>query len=313
MRRQSQREHTREGGFVIFFVFLFSAILIMSLAFAVDMSRATDQQQQIQIAADAAALAAINALGQNPSYSNVLGTVTAIAQANGITSSEILREPPRCGAWNNGSFAANSNSACDSSSTAIEVTINRALPTTFARFLQTNQFDLRARAVSYLPPPANGTCIRPFGVENSYLSRLSRSGDSMVVSGNQGSGNWGKLDIGGNASSGTEYTNLMFNNVCHDTVAPGNSVSAGTGNAQIEQVFQALLDDTTPPYGARGMIFAATSDFGTGNSSVVIDHFIKVDLLSQSGTGSRWRATFRVVDWDATPEPPTPPVRQLMQ
>lgn len=306
--------NTYEGGFVAFMLFIFFALLTMSLAFTIDLSRAFDHRQQLQIAADAASLAGVSALRQNPSYSNVLSTVASIASANGVASEELTVNPPRCGTWVNNAFVPNSNATCDASSTAVEVSILRGVSTQFARLFSAAQFDLQVRSVGYQPPPTSGSCIRPFGIENSYLSRLNLPvGGTITVNGTQGSGNWGKLDIGGNSSSGTQYTNLMFTNVCHTSVAAGNSISAGTGNAQIEQVFQALLDDTTAPYASQNMVFAVTSDFLPGNSNVQIDHFIKVDLISQSGNGSRWRADFRVVDWDAQPDPPAQPTRQLMQ
>jgi hypothetical protein len=303
-----------EGGFVLCLLLVFVTILMMSLAFAVDLGRAHDQQRQIQIAADAASLAGLGTLGGASSYSSMLGTVTAIAQANGVSLQEIMANPPRCGVWSQGSFVPQRPSQCDPSSTAIEVSVNRSLPAHFARILNRDQFNLTARAISYLPPAENGSCIRPFGVESSYLLPLSiPAGGTFSVQGNQGSGNWGKLDIGGNMSSGTQYTAMMQNNVCHPDVAVGNSVSVGTGNAQIEQVFETLLNDPTPPIAAQNMVIAVTSDFGNGNSAVQIDRFIKVDLLSQSGTGSRWNATFRIVEWDAQPEPPTQPTRQLVE
>lgn len=304
----------REGGFVLCLLLVFVAILMMSLSFAIDIGRAHDQQRQMQIAADAASLAALGSLGAASSYSSVLTTVTAIAQANGVSPQEIMANPPRCGVWSEGSFVPQRTSQCDSSSTAVEVSVNRSLPAHFARILNKEQFNLTARAISYLPPAVNGSCIRPFGVENSYLSPLNiPAGGTFSVRGTQGSGNWGKLDIGGNMSSGTQYTAMMQNNVCHPDVAVGNSVSVGTGNAQIEQVFQTLLEDPTPPLAAQNMIIAVTSDFANGNSVVQIDRFIMVDLLSQSGAGSRWMATFRIVEWDAQPEPPTQPTRQLVQ
>lgn len=304
----------QERGFVIFLFLVFATVLMMSLAFAVDIGKAHDQQRQIQIAADASSLAAVGALTQNPTYSNVLATVTSIAQSNGVSYAELMDNPPRCGTWSNGAFIANQTAHCDSSSTAVEVSIFRSLPTNFARVLNKDQLNLRARAIGYLPPPVNGSCIRPFGVESSFLSRLNLSpGGTFSVQGNQGSGNWGKLDIGGNMSSGSQYTSMMLNNVCHADVARGHSVSVGTGNAQIDQVFQTLLDDSTPPFAAKNMILALTSDFGNGNGLVQIDQFIKVDLLNQSGSGSRWQATFRVVEWDAQPDPPSQPSRQLVE
>ena len=314
MIRRAPPQDFQERGFVLLLFLVFAAILMMSLAFAVDIGKAHDQQRQIQIAADAASLAAIGALGNSPSYENMLAAVTSIAHSNGVSLAELMESPPRSGTWSNGAFVPHPSPGCDHSSTAVEVSVYRTLPTNFARLLNKNQFDLRARAIGYLPPSINGSCIRPFGVENSYLSRLSVPvGGTFSVRGVQGSGNWGKLDVGGNMSSGTQYTEQMLTNVCHEDVAPGHSVSAGTGNAQIEQVFETLLNDATPPLAGQNMVIAVTSDFGCGNGDVQIDRFIKVDLLSQSGSGSRWQATFRIVEWNAQPEPPAQPLRQLVQ
>jgi hypothetical protein len=314
MSRSPSPIDLKERGFVVFMLMVFAAILMMSLAFAVDIGRAHDQQRQIQIAADAASLAALGSLERSSSYADVLATVAMIANANGVSLQELMESPPRCGIWSNGSFVPQTANQCDSSSTAVEVSINRSLPAHFARLLNRSTFDLTARAISYLPPATNGSCIRPFGVENSFLSRLGLpAGDTFSIEGNQGSGSWGKLDIGGNMSSGTQYTTMMQNNVCHQDVAVGNPISVGTGNAQIEEVFKTLLDDSTPPRAAENMVIALTSDFGSGNSSVLIERFIKVDLIAQSGTGQRWQATFRIVEWDAKPQPPSQPLRQLVK
>lgn len=314
MPRFSSCSGAQECGFITCLLLFFAAILMMSLAFAVDIGRAHDQQRQIQIAADAASLAALNSLGQTASYSAVLVTVVGFAEANGVSLNEIMETPPRCGVWSGDTFVPQAANQCDSSANAVEVSITRSLPSHFARVLNQRAFDLTVRAIGHLPPATNGSCIRPFGVEDSYLSRLNLpTGGTFSVWGNQGAGNWGKLDIAGNMSSGEQYTTMMRTNVCHQDVAVGNSVSVGTGNAQIEQVFRTLLDDSTPQRAAQNMVIAITSDFGNGNSTVQINRFIKVDLLSQSGTGSRWQATFRLVEWDAAPEPPSQPIRQLVK
>jgi hypothetical protein len=105
----------------------------------------------------------------------------------------------------------------------------------------------------------------------------------------------------------------MLTNLCDEEIAPGKYVSTGTGNARIEEVFQALLEDMSPPFAASNMVLAVTSEFGNGNSQVQIQRFIKVDLLSQEGAGSNWQASFRIVEWDAQPDLPTQPSRRLMR
>jgi hypothetical protein len=314
MEPTNEEDLRSQRGFVVLLFLLLAVVLFTSLAFAVDMGKAFDQQRKIQIAADAASLAALHALGSDTSYSKVLATVLQIAQANHIDDSEVILEAPRCGTWSNDTFTPLTQGVCRDTSTAVEVTIRRRIPTNFARFIHQNEFNLSARAVAALSPPQQRICIRPFGIEDSFLSSLGvGNGDTFAVSGTQESGNWGKLDINGNASSGEEYTNLMLHNLCDEQIAIGSSVSAGTGNAAIEQVFETLLNDTgTPPAGSN-MVFAVTTDFGVGNSAVEILRFVRVDLVAQQGRGQRWTATFRIVEMDTQPDPPSYSTRQLVQ
>jgi hypothetical protein len=291
-----------------------AAVLLTSVAFTVDMGRAYDAQRQLQIVADSAALSGVGALGPNANYSQVLSVITAIAQANGATVDEIMDREPRCGTWERTTFVPSNGRSCPSSANAVEVNVERTIPTQFAHLMNQYSFTLHATAVAYLPPPEGGNCIRPFGVEQSYLEKLNVSeGETFSVNGTQGSGNWGKIDLGGNASSGEEYTQLMLSNLCDEAIAPGGYVSSGTGNAQIDQVFQALLEDTSPPLAATNMVLAVTSDFDKGNSQVQIRGFIKVDLLAQEGSGSDWQGTFRIVAWNAQPDHAVAPSRRLMK
>jgi len=314
MRTRAKETHHRDAGFVVFMFMVIAAVLLTSVAFTVDMGRAYDAQRQLQIVADSAALSGVGALGPNANYSQVLSVITAIAQANGATVDEIMDREPRCGTWERTTFVPSNGRSCPSSANAVEVNVERTIPTQFAHLMNQNSFTLHATAVAYLPPPEGGNCIRPFGVEQSYLEKLNVSeGETFSVNGTQGSGNWGKIDLGGNASSGEEYTQLMLSNLCDEAIAPGGYVSSGTGNAQIDQVFQALLEDTSPPLAATNMVLAVTSDFDKGNSQVQIRGFIKVDLLAQEGSGSDWQGTFRIVAWNAQPDHAVAPSRRLMK
>jgi hypothetical protein len=293
---------------------ILSVILLAAVGFAVDLSRVHDEHQKIQIAADAASLAAVNTLGTQVDYSSVLSVIGMIARANAVSVGEFTEEPPQCGFWKSGAFVSQGATVCDGTSTAIQVTVKRRVPASFSRIVLKEDFHVMAQSVSYKPLASPGNCIRPFGVENSFLSNSKlQDGDTFTLGGTQEAGNWGKIDLDGNSSSGQQYTDLMTNNQCNDSFVKGNSVSQGTGNAQIWQVFDTLLSDAIPPYAARGMVVAVTSDFGSGNSMVNIIKFMKVDLLSQQGAGRNWSATFRVVNLDTDPESPTPPIRQLVR
>lgn len=303
-----------EGGFVAVLVSLFLAVLVTSVGFAVDLGRAQDEKQQIQIAADAASFAAVATLGPHTNLATVTSRVESIASANGVSLDEVRKVPPRCGRWIDGAFIPDPEGVCDSRTTAVEVTVSRAVPVSFAKMSHRQDIVLQARSVSHIPPAIAGNCIRPFGVEASLLNSMCPGGGgTFTVAGTQESGNWGKIDLDGNSSSGQVFTSLMMNNLCDERIDRGRLVTTGTGNAQIWQVFDTLLADQTPPIASRGMILAVTSDFGRGNNTIQIQKFIKVDLLSQRGTGSNWRATFRIVDADAEPEHPAGSTRQIVQ
>lgn len=302
------------SGFVVFVLMLTLSVLLTSMVFAIDVGRAHDQRRQLQNVADATALAAAGALGPDTDYTTMVSVVTAIGRANGATVEEILAIEPRCGLWEDGKFTAGGFHSCTSSMNAVEVSVTRSVPTTFARLLNQDAFQIRTSAVAYKPPPIAGSCIRPFGIEQSALDNVQGfAGENFSVGGTQEVGNWGKLDIIGNSSSGVEYTRLMLTNLCDEAIKAGGYVSSGTGSAQIDQVFQSLLADTSPPLASRNMVFAVTPDARRGNSTVQILRFIKVDLLGHSGNGPRWRADFRIVEWDAQPDPPVQPTRRLVQ
>lgn len=314
MSRKRNSPIETQRGFVAVLVSLFFVVLVTSVGFAVDIGRAQDEKQQIQIAADAASFAAAAVLGPQTDLSTVTARVESIAKANGASLEEVRKSPPRCGAWTNGAFVPHARNVCDSQTTAVEVTVSRAVPMKFAKMVRSEDISIEARSVSYIPPAVSGNCIRPFGVEASLLNSIAPAvGSTITVGGTQESGNWGKIDLNGNSSSGQVFTSLMMNNLCDEGIGRGKYVTTGTGNAQIWQVFDTLLADETPPLAWQGMIFAVTSDMDGGNCTVQIERFIKVDLLSQRGSGSNWRATLRIVDLDAEPESPVVPTRQIVQ
>jgi len=304
----------RERGFAILLVSMFLVVLLAFLAFSMDLARVYDERQQIQIAADAASLAAVNVLGAGVDYASVLATITSIAQANSVLGEEVAEVKPRCGTWSDGQFHPQQEGVCDGDTTAVNVTIRRKVPTSFSGLSRLSGSTVVASAVSYKPLSIPGNCIRPFGVEASFLAELNvQPGGTFTLNGTQESGNWGKIDLDGNSSSGQQYTSLMLNNLCDEAIVEGNDVSVGTGNAQIRQVFDTLLMDSTPPYAHQGMVFAVTTDFPAGNGIVKLLKFIRVDLVSQRSNGQGWQGTFRVVDLDAEPESKDPPKRLLME
>ena len=309
----SVRGKKAEQGVVLILLAAGLGLLMSFLIFTVDIARAYTEKRKLQMIADAASLAALNRLGVDVSFEGILARVLSVAHANGVTFEEAAAVVPRCGVWSSAGFAPAPSGVCDEVSNSVEVTIQRSLPLYFPRLLAKESLMLEGRSISYLPPSPHN-CIRPFGIEESALiSRNVVEGGTFTVNGTQSSGNWGKIDLDGNSSSGTVYTQLMLNNLCDDQFAPGNWVSAGTGNAQISQVFQTIHQDITPPLAGQNMVFAVTSDFPPGNGQVQIRRFMRVDLVSQRGTGQGWSATFRIVQMVAQPDDTATRRRQLVE
>lgn len=312
--RARQYLESQERGIVMVLFSMFLVILCSFLAFSVDLGHSYNERHKMQVAADSASLAGLNALVAGTTYDHVLQAIISNGSYNEVSSSEITATRPRCGIWNQDTFIPQTEGECDNTSTAVEVTIRRSLPTGIGSLFGLAPSTIETRAIGYKPLYRPGKCIRPFGIENSYFSQLNVSiGSTFTVDGSQSAGNWGKLDINTNASSGAAFTEAMLSNICDDSIVPGSYVSAGTGNAQISQVFQTLLADTTLPLASQSMVFAITSDFPNGNGQVQLLKFIRVDLLSQRGSGQNWQATLRAVDLDAEPEHTIPPDRELMQ
>jgi hypothetical protein len=303
----------RERGVVLVLFVGCMGLCMAFLVFAADIARVLCEKRKLQMVADIAALSALNRLGDDTSYARVFERVVSVASLNGFTATEVTEIRPRCGTWTAGIFVRTAADVCDDRTNSVEVTVRRRLPLFFPDWFSRDSVLLEGRAVSYQPPSVRN-CIRPFGIEESALSEMQLSNGSIfTISGTQSSGNWGKIDLDGNSSSGTVYTDLMLNNLCSDAFTAGNWVSAGTGNAQISQVFQTLLSDQIPPLAGSNLVLAVTSDFPRGNGVVQIRRFMRVDILAERGSGQGWSSTMRVVELDAQPDSTTQQTRQLVQ
>lgn len=304
---------SKERGAVVVLFAAGLATFLVFLVFVVDIARILVEKRAIQNMADILSLGALHRLGAGASYALVEERVVALAEANGVGYTEVTAQRPRCGVWLSGAFVPHASEECDRTTTAIEVTVRRDVPLIFQYWLPGEGMSIVARAVGYLPP-TQSNCIRPFGIEESALSAAGVSqGGTFTIRGTQGAGNWGKIDLDGNSSSGTVYTGLMLDNQCDAAFAAGNWVSAGTGNAQISNVFETMLGDSTPPFAWQNLVFAVTSDFPQGNGLVQIRRFMRVDLVSQRGTGQGWMATVRVMQLNAEPDPAPSRKRELVE
>jgi hypothetical protein len=135
------------------------------------------------------------------------------------------------------------------------------------------------------------------GVSNqSPIAGVSVGG--MFNLGVAGAGNWGKLDIGGNMSSGTNFEDAMLNGTCSRTATVGSTVSVGTGfGGSLDHVMDQVLLSPV----ANGMVISVTSRFPNGNGTVQIREFIKVAFKGSTGSGGNWRGQFQILERNVTP------------
>jgi len=112
-------------------------------------------------------------------------------------------------------------------------------------------------------------------------------GDTISIS-QPSPGDWGKLDVGGiNSSSGPVFFDSMQSGMCSAILKVGDTVSPGTGYAQVTPAFEERLD--TNPIVTMPIVQA----FGNGNSQVTIVGFIVAELLTQGNNGSNWNGQIR--------------------
>lgn len=305
-------------------------LLAVCAAFTIDLGLTYHEQRRIEFAADAAAQAAAALLIPGTTFNDddVEAEAYLVAAANNVEAAEV--QSVECGVWQAGTFVAcgscgngnqdNTNdtngnghgngngngggggggscssvcSECNNGATAVRVTTNRAVPTVFAPVMGITSFNPVESAVAASNALEN--CVRPFGIWEDLLTGLV-AGDTVKVS-NQSPGNWGKLDICHQMSSGSAFLDAMLNGVCCNETTIGDDVETGTGfGGSISHVF----DDVINAGKQNGMIFEVNSQFNNGNSIVGIRNFIKVNLVSNHGNGKNWSVELEIVEYPTTP------------
>ena len=290
-----------ERGVVLPLVAIGLVTILAAVALTVDVGREINVNRELQLGSDAAALAAVNLLTTGTrTDGDILLEAQSIAGSNGISAAELTTV--ECGAWDDASsaFTSCTVSGCDctnGSVNAVRVVADRTFGSTFSSVvgIQTQQTDVESIALSLVGGAVN--CIKPFGIEIDAIQGLV-AGDVLSV-GKNSPGNWGKLDIGGMMSSGTNFHDAMLEEVCHSEVEIGQTVSQGTGfGGSLSNVFA----DMVAAGKHLNMIIAINDEFRNGNSDTTIEQFCKVDYLSDNNrNGSNWVGTFRIVECPTTP------------
>ncbi|MCO6431949.1 MAG: hypothetical protein J5J00_13910 [Deltaproteobacteria bacterium] len=304
-----------ERGVVFAMCAFLLAILMAVGALVFDLGYSWVQKRQMQIAADAGALAAVWRV-QQMQDTLVFQEANVLAAANEAQLSEV--SSVECGTVNPNKIftpCGASNPLCancqNGEANAIRMRTLRRTPSIFAKLLGISELNTPAESVAMAVFPNSKTCVRPFGIEasgqpGSPLDGVSE-GETFTMYGEKGApGNWGKLDIGGigkddNMSSGRNFEEAMLQAVCDEAAQVGQSVSQGTGfGGPIDQIFDELLAKGLN----KNLYMPKVTNFKNGNSNVQILGFILTDYigtLSSCGKGRTWCAVFKLVADNVSP------------
>lgn len=303
---------SEESGVVFVIVPLVLVALCQISSFVFDIGFAQEQRRSLQVSTDAAALAGVRVLIDDPDLfedfttstggpdrmhqaasdlevrnnlsTNVFSTTVNIEVGTWDRVDPLNPQSPRFFqpyVSGNGVTFVN----------AVRVTAQRTLPTSFGQLL--GLANLRP-AVSSLAIAGGGVadCLVPFGVREIELDGLT-GGETITVNTN-GQGNWGKLDVGGiNTSSNPVFYNAMLNGVCGAPLEPGDGIEPGTGFAGLRNAFDDRL--AANPY----VVFPVVDDFGNGNSTdSIVQSFALFELLGQGNrNGYHWSGDVRFIQY----------------
>jgi Flp pilus assembly protein TadG len=267
---------------------LIAAVLLGVAALGTDVFLIYWNQQNLQRASDAAALAGAAYLSDT-TFSGANSSCTSYstqaqeaactyALSNGVLASEIQSI----------TVAANSQS--------ITVVTSRIVPATFARLLGFTQFTVKAQAVAGIVATGQSYNVIPIGLDNSTPYTY---GESITMhNGSCGPGCWGAVDYAG--SSGGSALKSELENGCSCTVTAGSTYTVGsfTGakTGPIDQGISARVSDgqTADPSGtwqdhsptdARAVTVPLVT-WGSGNGAnqtATVDGFAEVWVTGSSG------------------------------
>ena len=272
----------REKGATTILVAVLVATLLGLAGLATDVSLARREQRVIQAAADAGVLAGVLKLMNGQSDSSAITEATQVALAN---RGNMTLESVQVGHWDNVTRTFSNIGSHNA------MRIQSALQTPVRLGAVWNFFSLspRVEAVASFGGANVAECVVPFGIESSVLQG-KHYGDTMSIS-SPSPGNWGKLDVGGiNASSGPVFYNAFQSGVCTSTISVGDTISPGTGFAQVSPAFKDRM--AVNPR----VVMPVVQGFGNGNADVLVVGFVVVEILAQGNNGSNWSGSVRFLD-----------------
>lgn len=287
---------SESNGAVIVLLVATLLTLFAILAYAVDLGAARYHQRQMQNSVDNAAISAARFFAQpicdpsDPSYpsgcaATVLNEVRDIGRANGLVDNEFLASA-QVGLWDSvtKSFTANATPI-----NAVSVPARRNVGNFFASVFTGTNLVPAVNAIAVSGSPNSAYCAIPFGIDDDLL--VGKNYGDIITVRNQSPGNWGKLDIGGNMSSGNNFEDAMKYGLCNYPLSIGDHISPGTGFAGVNNGFDERF--TVNPR----VIIPIVDHFPNGNSeNVTIMGFIVADMIAQNESGNNWNGELKFVD-----------------
>ncbi len=282
------RRSERGASFVT--VALFMIALFGFAALSLDVANTFLEQRKENIAADSASLAAATLLTNDvQNVASITTEARVLALTNGLTDAEIAAGNGgaiEVGSWNSTTFTA--GATVDGRYNAVRVPARRNVPMNFAKVVGFPAMNPAVESVAMITGANEVTGSIPFGLGASLLvgKGFDSTNNTIVLSGSQNSGSWGKLDLCGiNMSSNPNTTYYIANGVpC--TISLGES-SAGAGAAGLKQAFDPIVGQIR--------IFPIVDAFGNGNSGGTITGFVLAKVISSTGNGQNWSLTIELV------------------
>ena len=309
-KERSEREIA--SAFVLTTIML--AVLCGFAAMAFDLGRTYVRKRQMFFAADAGTIAGVAKLiptitdpsGVAAMVADAEAEAASIAATNGLASPDIVIESGNWNPANNPKFDDYPTDPSVDPYNAIKISGASEVDSVFAQVIGVSA--LFPSVDSIAVGESNIICMKPFGVEIDTLEPGGvplQPGDKFEVSGQSEAGNWGKLDIGGNMSSGNNFEDAMLGSgACDAGIGIGNSMEPGTGfGGPIGQIFDDIIAD--PDYSVREMTLAVVDNFVQGNHPVVLMNFLRARLTPtyccNYDGGAGFEAEFEVIEYPVDP------------
>lgn len=291
-----RRIDSQQGSMIVIASVLIAGLLVIA-SLVVDVGMVRVQHRQINIAADAGAMAGVlKLLDPTSSTTDVVTEAQNAAAANGLTAAEIAaRGTIDVGNWDGSQFVSGASPL-----NAVRVPGERSVLFSLGRLIWT-QMNPAVDSIASLAAANDVSCVIPFGLEwpalfdvNNNNAPLYQPGDLFVLT-RQDAGNWGKIDIGGNMSSAPNFIHAMQDIDCSpEVVSVGDSYTVGSGSAGmagVKDAFEWRLQNEPV------LTMAIVDDFPNGNSSTVnVMGFVVVEIMSVTGSGNNWTITLKFLD-----------------